>query len=122
MPTPTTILVIDDDAAIGALISDVLRDEGYTVYVERDALSGSDALSTIRPDLILCDFHMPQRDGLTFARTVRCDGIDAPIVLLTADSHPPVELGDISFCLHKPFRLTDLLDCVNTYICASPHS
>jgi two-component system, OmpR family, response regulator MprA len=116
MPALDTILVIEDDGATRDFIAEVLSDEGYTVRAASNAVGGMAALADDEPDLILVDYHLPAANGLTLARSIRSFGITVPIVLMTADNHPPSNLEDVAFCLLKPFELDDLLDCVMTQI------
>ena len=60
------ILVVEDDASIRGLVSDLLRDDGYQVS---EACNGAEALDAVReqrPDLIVLDLMMPVMDGWTF--------------------------------------------------------
>jgi DNA-binding response OmpR family regulator len=82
-----TILVIEDDFAIGDLIIDALSDEGYAVHVVSDAAKLRGGLSTRVPDLVLCDLHLPglsPRDVLAHVQQIVPS--DVPIVLMTADT------------------------------------
>jgi len=113
-----TILVIEDDVATRDVIVEVLSEEGYTVRGVRDATNGYSALLDCPPDLILCGCNLHDSNGLAVARTLEWAGIDVPIVLMTADNHPPdfSTLTNIVFCLLKPFELDELLGCVATHM------
>jgi CheY-like chemotaxis protein len=113
----SAVLVIDDDMPTREFISELLTDEGFAVRAVNNALAAIVALADDLPSLILCDYHMPGIDGLTFTQQVRSIGIDVPIVLMTADVRAPSARGmeHISFCLLKPFEISDLLDCVETH-------
>jgi DNA-binding response OmpR family regulator len=58
------VLVVDDDPDIAAMISDVLRDEGYTVRTAADELLALAALEADHPDLLLLDLNLPGMHGL----------------------------------------------------------
>lgn len=113
------VLVIEDDAATRDFLAEVLSDEGYTVHLAVDAVSGIMLLTDVQPDLILCDYRLPRASGLTFARAIRNIGIDVPIVLMTADSHIPEHpnMVQVAFCLLKPFDVDELLDCITQHMC-----
>ena len=74
------ILVVDDDKEIVRLMSSYLEAAGYEVLA---AYNGETALHTIRrerPDLVLLDLMLPERDGLEITRLLRSDpyaGADA---------------------------------------------
>ena len=107
-----TVLVVDDEEAISELVSSALRFAGYTVATENN---GFDALRSIKaetPDLIVLDVNMPEIDGFEVCRKIRRDGIQAPVIFLTARS----EIDDLRSgfrhggddYLTKPFSLEEL--------------
>jgi DNA-binding response OmpR family regulator len=82
-PHPS-ILIVEDDAAIGCALEDDLRLEGYAVTLVTD---GDAAVSTARAerfDLILLDVMLPKKDGFDVCRELRRQGVDASILMLTA--------------------------------------
>jgi two-component system alkaline phosphatase synthesis response regulator PhoP len=104
------ILVVDDDKQIVRLIRSYLEQAGMTTYVAYD---GNEALRTIRterPDLIVLDLLLPERDGWEITRTLRSDErlLGIPILMLTArvddsDKILGFELGADDY-LTKPFN------------------
>jgi CheY-like chemotaxis protein len=121
------ILVVEDDAAIRALVSEVLRDDGYEVS---EATNGAEALEFVgghRPDLIVLDLMMPVMDGWTFVeecrRQRRCS--EVPIVVTSA-SHDLPRTADklrsygVRTCLAKPFDVDGLLALVERYAPSAP--
>ena len=114
-----TILAIDNDAPTVDLIAELLTDEGYVVHTASNADCALALALEIRPDLVLCDLHMPGRDGIWLVEGLRTYGlIDVPIVMMTADTNAPKRLSayHVDICLLKPFDLDELLDCVATHI------
>ena len=113
------ILVVDDDAAVRALVALALDDEGYRVATAAD---GSDALALLRrcrvqrPDLILLDWRM-RTPAWVFAKEYRSlPGPKAPIVVLTG-AQDAVEAAleiDAQGFLCKPFDLDELLQVVRS--------
>ena len=59
------ILVIDDDPQVRELLSRVLEREGYDTCVAADGAEGLDVAREQRPDLVITDIFMPEREGLT---------------------------------------------------------
>jgi CheY-like chemotaxis protein len=115
MPNRATILVVANDEATRTLLNGILTEVGYFVQVvPSTAASFRVILAQRLPHLILCDCLIS--DGLIFARGVRSVGVDVPIVLITADRHPPSDLPNVAFCVLKPFDSDDLLDCVRTHV------
>ncbi|GAB4204497.1 MAG: hypothetical protein OHK0022_29730 [Roseiflexaceae bacterium] len=113
-----SILVIDDDLAILATVSDILADEGYLIYTATNGAEGLAALATIEPDLILLDMRMPVLDGWGFAQQLREQGISIPIVVMTAtqDARRWAQEIGTSHVLAKPFDLMDLIAVVQQAI------
>jgi two-component system alkaline phosphatase synthesis response regulator PhoP len=104
------ILVVDDDTEIVRLLRAYLEQAGYRVFV---AYTGSEAMRAVRserPDLILLDVMMPERDGWEVTRIVRADPnlASTPIIILTArvadeDKVVGLELGADDY-VTKPFN------------------
>lgn len=116
-----SILVVDDEPAICALLRVFLTSEGYWV---RAAANGKEGLAVLErgplPDVILLDLSMPVMTGRAMIEALRADrrlrGI--PVVVLTASAPgsavmPPS--GTFAMLLHKPFDLDELLAVVRQY-------
>ena len=119
------ILVVEDDAAIRGLVSEVLRDDGYEVSEASNGLEALEALSDGRPDLIVLDLMMPVMDGWTFVeechRSRACD--EVPIVVTSASHDLPstaerLRSFGVRTCLAKPFDVDGLLALVERYVAA----
>jgi DNA-binding NtrC family response regulator len=111
------ILVVDDEADIRGLLSEILTEEGYEVEAAADAASARRACVRQEPDLVLLDIWMPDMDGITLLRewsekhSLRC-----PVVMLSG--HGTVEtaveatrLGAFDF-VEKPLSIAKLLRTV----------
>lgn len=108
------ILIIDDDPAIRATITEVLTDEGYVVESAINGAEGLEAVERALPVLVLLDMRMPVLDGWGFARALRERGIVLPLVVMTAAQDAvrwSQEIG-VRWALAKPFDLDDLLQVV----------
>jgi len=78
------LLVVDDDVRLARLVRDYFSREGFTVDVVHH---GSEAVPTalrLQPDLILLDVMLPGEDGLTICKRLRSEGLNTPILMLTA--------------------------------------
>lgn len=120
------ILVVEDDESIRALVSDVLRDDGYHVSEARNGMEALEAVRSQRPDLIVLDLMMPVMDGWTFVEKCRRvpDCGDVPIVVTSASHDLPRTAERLSSfgvrtCLAKPFDLEGLLALVERYVPAA---
>lgn len=112
MAKPPSILVVDDDAEMRALLLDVLRNEGYEVAEAKD---GTEAVLAIRArpfDVILMDKNMPGPSGLDLIPGFRRVCPRSQIIMMTAYGDVPsfmeaVEKGAVEY-LFKPFRMEEM--------------
>jgi two-component system OmpR family response regulator len=107
------ILVVDDEPSIVDSVATVLRYEGFEVDV---AHSGRAALQKAqdRPfDLIVLDVMLPDLDGLEVTRRIRADGLDVPILFLTAKSEVEDRVAGLTVggddYVAKPFSLMEIV-------------
>ncbi|MBC8161920.1 MAG: response regulator [Roseiflexaceae bacterium] len=113
------ILVVDDEANIVDLISEVLNEEGYKVRRAHDGASALISIDVCLPSLILLDMSMPDMVGTTLLHQLRQQHNDElPVVIMTAGAHSPAALvaQGASGYLAKPFDLNDLIQCVSQYV------
>ncbi len=106
------ILVVDDEESLADMVASSLRFVGYGVDTE---LRGYDALRSVKastPDLIVLDVNLPDIDGFEVCRRIRRDGVDAPVIFLTArDAADDIRAGFMGGgddYLTKPFSLEEL--------------
>ena len=105
------VLIIEDDAAVASMLSDVLESSGYQV---RHAPSGAAARALIeqeRPDLIILDLVLPDEDGLVLCSTLKASA-GTPILICSGtqrrrDAYLGLKLGADDF-IAKPFDVYDL--------------
>jgi DNA-binding response OmpR family regulator len=106
------LLMIDDDARLAAMVRDYLGASGYAVEVAGDIASGVAALRARPADLLILDLMLPDGDGLEACRRMRAEGVDLPILMLTAKGDPidrviGLEIGADDY-LAKPFEPREL--------------
>jgi two-component system OmpR family response regulator len=109
----TRVLVVDDEANITDLVATALRYEGFDVEV---AATGGDALhaaETFRPDLMVLDIMLPDRDGFQVVQRLRADGRHVPVVFLTARDSTEEKVKGLTVggddYVTKPFSLEELV-------------
>jgi CheY-like chemotaxis protein len=90
MSMPVRILVVEDNPESRDLIVYLLSAFGYAVFSASDGREGLEVMRRERPDLILCDLHVPELDGYEVARQVRLDPQfrNLPLVAVTASAMP----------------------------------
>lgn len=84
-PHGARVLLVEDDEELAALISDYLGKNGLQVSVIADGAEVEKGLLACRPDLIILDQMLPNKDGLQLCREIR-GTFSGPIVFLTARS------------------------------------
>jgi len=107
------VLVVDDEHSIVDAVATALGYEGFSVST---AMTGRDALTTAQEgefDLIVLDVMLPDLDGFEIARRLRDDGIDTPILFLSArsgldDKGRAFEAGADDY-VTKPFSLAEIV-------------
>lgn len=87
--THSRILIIEDDRKMSSALVSGLEAAGYEVAAAGSAEEGFFLVHTLRPDLLLLDLTLPQRNGLEVLRQIRKEGIDMRVLILT--SHNTVE-------------------------------
>ena len=112
-----TILVVDDEMGIRALLSEILTDEGHTVELAENAAQARAVRDRARLDLVLLDIWMPDTDGVTLLKEWSTTGLlTMPVIMMSG--HATIEtaveatkIGAQSF-LEKPITLQKLLKAV----------
>jgi DNA-binding response OmpR family regulator len=107
------ILLIEDEPALVRGLSDTLRARGFDVDVAGDGERGLEAALKGRADLILLDVMLPKVNGYEVCRAIREQGIETPILMLTAkDQEQDIILGlnlGADDYITKPFRVGELI-------------
>jgi len=111
-PHRTRVLLIDDDEALGALLTEYLGPFGFAVTAIANPEDGLRALEPDAPDIVVLDVMLPGMDGFAVCRKIRASS-RVPIVMLTArgsvmDRIVGLELGADDY-LPKPFEPRELV-------------
>jgi DNA-binding NtrC family response regulator len=112
-----TILVVDDELGIRALLSEILTDEGHTVEMAENAAEARACRQRLRPDLVLLDIWMPDVDGITLLKEWGSASLlTMPVIMMsghgTIDTAvEAIKFGALAF-LEKPVTLQKLLRAV----------
>jgi two-component system response regulator AtoC len=113
MAESRSVLVVDDDAQIRSLLTDLLKANGYTV---RPAKTGAEALAAVakqRPELVMMDIKLPDQDGLDVLKAMKRDRPELEVIVMTAfggssSAIKAMEHGAYDY-VTKPFDIDDLL-------------
>lgn len=108
------VLVVDDDASIRALVSEILTLEDYDVETASNGAEALQAIDREPPAVMLLDMRMPVLDGWGVAHTLHAQRRWVPTVVMTAAEYAPPWCADVQAdaCLGKPFGLDELLSAV----------
>ena len=112
------ILVVDDEPSIRRLLHTGLGTQGYTIVEAENARHAVECLATNKPDLIVLDLGLPDRNGLELLRDLREGGIEIPVVILSSRTDElgivqALELGADDY-VTKPFSMNELIARIKT--------
>jgi DNA-binding response OmpR family regulator len=115
-----TILIVEDDAALLRGLKDNFAYEGFTVVTAADGESGLRHALKIKADLIILDIMLPGINGYEICRLLRKQGIDVPIIMLTAKGQESdlvlgLNLGADDY-VTKPFSVKELLARAHAFL------
>jgi CheY-like chemotaxis protein len=121
---PTSILVVDDEPTLIALVRQVLEGSGYAVFSTTNPLDAGRILEQQKIDLVTLDLMMPQKDGFEVYKELEA-ARDIPVLFVTGypqrfttDSDTVLSLWQREFArgrtdiLYKPFDVRTLLEKV----------
>jgi two-component system response regulator QseB len=107
------ILMIEDDLAIGRALLAVFQDEGHAVIWVRMAEGAVARIQSEQFDAVLLDLGLPDADGATLLRDIRAQGLDLPVLIMTARDSLQDRLNGFNTgaddYLIKPFEIPELL-------------
>ncbi|WP_375212221.1 response regulator [Aquabacterium sp.] len=112
-----TILVVDDELGIRALLSEILSDEGHSVEVAENAAQARALREQCKPDLVLLDIWMPDVDGITLLKEWSASGqLTMPVIMMsghgTIDTAVEATKFGAQAFLEKPITMQKLLRAV----------
>lgn len=107
------ILIVEDERKIAELIAEVLTSEGLVPEIAHDGEEGWFLGSTEKYAAIILDVGLPKRDGLSVLRKWREEGLEMPVILLTARANwnervEGIDAGADDY-LGKPFQMEELV-------------
>ena len=110
---PKKILLLEDDPNLGSILQEHLHMKGFDVKLCPNGEEGQSAYRREKFDLCLVDVMMPRKDGFTFARELRAEDQETPLIFLTAkslkeDKIEGFKLGCDDY-VTKPFSIEELV-------------
>ena len=115
-----TILIVEDEKNIVDILRFNLQREGYRTVEAYDGADGLEKARKENPDLILLDVMLPKMIGFDVCRTLREEGNNVPVIILTAreeeaDKVSGLEIGADDY-ITKPFSMRELIARVGANI------
>ncbi len=114
------VLIIEDDPTLLRVLKDNFEFKGHVVETAADGRKGLEAALDGKPDLMILDIMLPEINGYEVCRLVREEGLEMPIIMLTAKGEESdVVLGLNLGCddyVTKPFSIKELLARANAFL------
>lgn len=120
------ILVIDDDTGIRTMLQTMLMRQGHTIVCAKDGKAGLIAFAQDKPDLVITDIIMPEREGIETIQMIRKSDAAVPIIAMSGggraastDFLPLAAAFGATATLSKPFEPKALLGIVQSVLPAT---
>jgi DNA-binding response OmpR family regulator len=115
------ILVVDDEPEVRAILAETLSEAGYRVKQAESAADALEFVGRAKPDLVLVDFAMPDRNGADLAREIRAMRKDLPIIFVSgyADIGIVTDAIGATPLVRKPFEMAELTALVRQTLTAA---
>jgi len=110
------ILIVDDEAPVRSLLSDVLQNEGYHTYTASTGIEASEIYNNNKIDLIITDLVMPEKGGIDLIMELKKKNPNVKVIAISGgggitgrfDYLPIAKLVGASQIIAKPFQITDI--------------
>jgi DNA-binding response OmpR family regulator len=127
LPLPTspqpTVLVVEDNTVVRQAVTMLLEDEGFGVVTAIDGIDGLRKFHTIKPDVVLTDIIMPDKEGISLITDLRRSSKDVKIIAMSGGGR----IGNMDFVtvatalganagLHKPFDDLELIETIRALL------
>ena len=120
MSEKTTILLAEDEPALGQIIKESLETRSFKVLLCENGEKAMQVYQTETPELLVLDVMMPKKDGFTLAKEIRATDAHIPIIFLTAKSQTQDVVEGFSIggndYLKKPFSMEELIVRINNLL------
>ena len=122
---PGKVLVVDDDPEIVTFLSTLLELEGIESSVATSAAAALEQLQQGRPDLVLLDIAMPDRDGIDLCKELKSDPRLAEVPVFVVSARPGKDVVDRALAagaeefIRKPFENAELISRIRIRLSAN---
>jgi two-component system chemotaxis response regulator CheY len=112
-------MIVEDDPATRRLYRFLLTNSGYTVVEAEDGVAALETLAKAPCEILITDMNMPRMGGIDLVRTLRQQGANVYVIMVTAFSTPDTEKhafrAGVNEYLTKPFDFEELERRVRAY-------
>ncbi|MEQ8762604.1 MAG: response regulator [Planctomycetota bacterium] len=115
------ILIVDDSKAMRMIVRRTLRQAGFGEHSVEEAANGKEALGLVQngtPDLILCDWNMPEMNGIDLLRNLNEAGTTVKFGFVTSEGTPAMHKlasdNGAMFFITKPFTVETFQEALNS--------
>jgi len=120
------LLVVDDEPNIVDMLRMALRFHGFDVVTAESGKQATAAVAARRPDLLVLDIMLPDCDGLELCRQWREQGLDMPVVFLTARDRHADKIAGLTYggddYVTKPFAIDELVARIRAVLRRTQHA
>lgn len=122
----TKVLFIDDDIALGKIVTVALDSLGYETYYQTSLVAVRSVIKELSPDILILDVEIGQKNGIEAAPELRLILPDIPILFVSSHTESSfvtraLDAGGIAY-LKKPFEIEELVAYIKRHVNASSHS
>ncbi|UII22708.1 response regulator transcription factor [Fulvivirga ligni] len=114
------VLLAEDEAALGLIVKESLESRGFQVELCENGVAASKSYASNKPDVLVLDVMMPQKDGFTVAQEIRRIDPFIPIIFLTAKSRTEDVVEGFGYgandYIKKPFSMEELIVRINALV------
>ena len=114
------IVVVDDEPSITDAVSTALGYEGFDVEQVHGGRDALEIVGDLRPDLVVLDIMLPDIDGVTLLKRLRQEGVNVPVLFLTARDEPSNRVEGLvaggDDYVTKPFTLAEVVARVHAIL------
>jgi two-component system, OmpR family, response regulator len=125
-PSPVSVAIVEDQAAIAELLHDVLEDAGYAPVIINSSVTAVAEIAESGAQIVLLDIMMPRKNGWEVLDELRAEPAtrDLPVVLTSAVydriGRRPLPFGGPIRFASKPFDVTELIDTIEGFRTRQP--
>ncbi len=114
------ILIVEDDENLRFLVAHRLTSEGYQVLETGDGISAVEIIKTEKPDIVLLDWMLPNKEGSEVCEEARKDGFEGLVIMMTAKAQDVDKIDAYKFgasdYVTKPFNMDVLVAMLDSKV------